>query len=120
MPAAPVYLPAPEEKTQKVLRFVQSMAKSGNVRKGINEATKCLNRGTALLVLIACDAEPPEITAFLPVICEDKGVPYLHLPSKHAMGTACGVKRPIAACSVYCPKEKESLRLDEKVREILQ
>jgi U4/U6 small nuclear ribonucleoprotein SNU13 len=117
--AAPTYPAVPDERAQKILRYVQNIAKAKNVKKGINEATKCLNNGTALLVLIASDAEPPEITAFLPFTCEDKGVPYLHLPSKDAMGVACGVNRPVAACSIYCPKDREPLGLDEKVREML-
>ncbi|KAG5858625.1 ribosomal protein L7Ae/L30e/S12e/Gadd45-like protein [Encephalitozoon hellem] len=120
MTAAQTYSSVPDEKAQNILRLVQSATKSKNIRKGINESTKCLNKGRALLVVIACDAEPQEITAFLPVICEDKGVPFVHVPSKSALGVACGIHRPIAACTIYLPKEAESLRLEEKIREALR
>ncbi|KAK0039174.1 50S ribosomal protein L7Ae [Biomphalaria pfeifferi] len=120
MSATQTYTPASDEKVQKVLKLVQSLSKSSNIRKGINESTKCLNKGTSLFVVIACDAEPPELAAFLPIICEDKGVPFVHVPSKTALGIACGVHRPIVACTVYCPKDMDVLRLTEKVNEVLR
>ncbi|ADM11804.1 rRNA processing protein [Encephalitozoon intestinalis ATCC 50506] len=114
------YSPVSDSKVQNILKLIQGATRSKNVRKGINESTKCLNKGTALLVVIACDAEPQEITAFLPIICEDKGVPFVHIPSKSALGVACGIHRPIAACTIYLPKGSESLRLEEKIKEALQ
>ncbi|KAF1741498.1 hypothetical protein MXB_3231 [Myxobolus squamalis] len=42
------------------------------LRKGANEATKCLNRGIAEFIVMASDAEPIEILLHLPLLCEDK------------------------------------------------
>ncbi|KAH9742024.1 Ribonucloprotein [Citrus sinensis] len=36
----------------------------------------------------------------LPLLAEDKNVPYVFVPSKQALGRACGVTRPVVACSV--------------------
>lgn len=36
----------------------------------------------------------------VPVLCEDKNVPYVFLPNKHALGRACGVTRPIIAATI--------------------
>ncbi|CAI8043322.1 NHP2-like protein 1, partial [Geodia barretti] len=63
-------------------------------------ATKALNRGLAEFVVMAADAEPLEILLHLPLLCEDKNVPYVFIPSKAALGRACGVSRPVIACAV--------------------
>ena len=50
--------------------------------------------------MLAADAEPLEILLHLPLLCEDKNVPYVFVPSKIALGRACGVSRPVISCSV--------------------
>ncbi|KAJ3303590.1 hypothetical protein HDV03_003667 [Kappamyces sp. JEL0829] len=49
---------------------------------------------------MAADAEPLEILLHIPLLCEDKNVPYVFVPSKAALGRACGVSRPVVAASV--------------------
>lgn len=49
---------------------------------------------------MAGDAEPIEILLHLPLLCEDKNVPYVFVPSKIALGRACGVSRPVIAASI--------------------
>lgn len=63
-------------------------------------ATKQLNRGTAALIILAADAMPIEIVLHLPLLCEDKNVPYVFVPSKAALGRACGVTRNVIACAI--------------------
>ena len=63
-------------------------------------ATKTLNRGISEVVIMAADTEPIEILLHLPLLAEDKNVPYVFVPSKAALGRACGVTRPVIACSV--------------------
>ncbi|EGA58930.1 Snu13p [Saccharomyces cerevisiae FostersB] len=36
----------------------------------------------------------------LPLLCEDKNVPYVFVPSRVALGRACGVSRPVIAASI--------------------
>lgn len=54
---------------------------------------------TCFFLLIA-DAEPLEILLHLPLLCEDKNVPYVFVPSKTALGRACGVSRAVISASV--------------------
>ena len=49
---------------------------------------------------MAADAEPLEILLHLPLLCEDKNVPYVFVKSKAALGRACGVTRPVIAASI--------------------
>ena len=72
-----------------------------------NEATKTLNRGICEFIIMTADVEPIEIVLHLPLLCEDKNVPYVFLPSKTALGRACGVSRPVIAASVTTNEARE-------------
>lgn len=74
--------------------------RSRQLKKGANEATKTLNRGITELIILAADTEPLAILLHLPLLCEDKNVPYVFVPSRAALGRACGVSRSVIACSI--------------------
>ncbi|CAG0900501.1 unnamed protein product [Cyprideis torosa] len=93
--------------TAKILNLVQQASNYKQLRKGANEATKTLNRGQSEFIVLAADAEPLEILLHLPLLCEDKNVPYVFIRSKQALGRACGVSRPIIACSVTQSEESQ-------------
>lgn len=82
------------------MTLIQQAVNYKQLRRGANEATKTLNRGLSEFIVMAADAEPLEIILHLPLLCEDKNVPYVFVRSKQALGRACGVSRPIIACSV--------------------
>lgn len=82
------------------MTLIQQAVNYKQLRRGANEATKTLNRGLAEFIVMAADTEPLEILLHLPLLCEDKNVPYVFVRSKQALGRACGVSRPIVACSV--------------------
>ena len=86
--------------TTKIMTLIQQAVNYKQLRRGANEATKTLNRGLSEFIVMAADAEPLEILLHLPLLCEDKNVPYVFVRSKQALGRACGVSRPIIACSV--------------------
>ncbi|KAK3864419.1 hypothetical protein Pcinc_029893 [Petrolisthes cinctipes] len=86
--------------TQKLLNLVQQASNYSQIKKGANEATKALNRGLAEMIIMAADTEPLEILLHLPVLCEDKNVPYVFVRSKTALGRACGVSRSVMACAI--------------------
>ncbi len=90
-----------------ILDMVQQASNYRQLRKGANEVTKTLNRGIAEFIVMAADAEPIEILMHLPLLCEDKNVPYVFVPSKVALGRACGVSRPVVACSVTANEASE-------------
>ncbi|CAB63790.1 13 kDa ribonucleoprotein-associated protein [Schizosaccharomyces pombe] len=86
--------------TQQILDLVQQASHYKQLRKGANEATKTLNRGISEFIVMAADTEPIEILLHLPLLCEDKNVPYVFVPSKAALGRACGVSRPVISASI--------------------
>jgi U4/U6 small nuclear ribonucleoprotein SNU13 len=83
----------------------------------VSTATKTLNRGISEFIVMAADAEPLEIILHLPLLCEDKNVPYVFVRSKQALGRACGVSRPVIACSVTI---KEGSQLKQQIQSIQQ
>lgn len=62
--------------------------------------TKTLNRGTSELIILALDTLPLAIPSHLPLLAEDKNVPYVYVGSKTALGRACGVSRSVIAASI--------------------
>ncbi|KAF7840899.1 NHP2-like protein 1 [Senna tora] len=101
--------------TITILDLVQQASNYKQLKKGANEATKTLNRGISEFIVMAADTEPLEILLHLPLLAEDKphsaefgnvalptcpNVPYVFVASKQALGRACGVTRPVIACSV--------------------
>lgn len=83
-----------------ILDLVQQATNYKQIKKGANEATKTLNRGISEFIVMAADTEPLEILLHLPLLCEDKNVPYVFVPSKVTLGRACGVSRPVIAASI--------------------
>merc|ERR1712093_871539 len=98
-----------------ILELIQQAANYKQLKKGANEATKTLNRGTAEVIVLAADAEPLEILLHLPLVCEDKNVQYVFVKSKTALGRACGVSRPVIACSIT---SKEGSQLNNQIQDL--
>ena len=71
---------ADEELAISILDLVQQASNYKQLKKGANEATKTLNRGISEFIVMAADAEPLEILLHLPLLCEDKNVPYVFVP----------------------------------------
>lgn len=78
--------------TVSILDLVQQATNYKQIKKGANEATKTLNRGISEFIVMAADTEPLEILLHLPLLCEDKNVPYVFVPSKVALGRACACR----------------------------
>ena len=101
--------------TTSILDLVQQANNYKQLRKGANEATKALNRGIAEFIVMAADAEPLEILLHLPLLCEDKNVPYVFVSSKKALGRACGITRSVISVSVI---SAEGSQLSSQIRNL--
>ncbi|KAF7256859.1 hypothetical protein EG68_05757 [Paragonimus skrjabini miyazakii] len=88
------------ELTNKLIELIKLAVSYKQLKKGANEATKALNRGKAEFIVMAADIDPLEIVLHLPLLCEDKNVPYVFIPSQMALGRACGASRSVAAVAV--------------------
>lgn len=98
---------ADENLSAKILNLVQQSHNHQQLKRGANEATKTLNRNQSELIIMAADAEPLEILLHLPLLCEDKNVPYVFVRSKQALGRASGVQRSVVACSILISENSQ-------------
>jgi large subunit ribosomal protein L7Ae len=78
----------PKDLVNAIYEAVRLAKQSGKVRKGTNETTKAIERGTSRLVVIAEDVEPPEVVAHLPILC------------KQQLGAALGIDVGSAAATI--------------------
>lgn len=86
--------------TKKLFQFLEKANQNKLLKRGANEACKALNRDHAELIILAADATPIEIILHLPLLCEDKSVPYIFVPSMAELGQACGTSRNVVACAI--------------------
>ncbi len=107
----------PKDLAEKVLQVVEKARATGKIRKGTNETTKAVERGQAKLVIIAEDVDPPEIVMHLPLLCEEKGIPYVYVPSKKELGAACGLEVSAASAAIIEPGEAKK-ELEEIIKRI--
>ena len=100
--AKPIYVrfEVPKDLADKVYEVVESARDTGKLRKGTNEVTKAIERKQAMLVVIAEDVEPAEIVAHLTPLSEEKGIPYVYVPSKRELGAAAGLDVGSAAVAI--------------------
>ncbi len=108
----------PEDLQQKALEALKKARETGGkVKKGTNETTKAVERGQAKLVLIAMDVQPEEIVAHLPLLCDEKKVPYVYISSKKAIGEAAGLQVAAASAAILDPGGAKDL-MDEVIRRV--
>lgn len=90
----------PKEVIEKAYETIEAAKKSGKIKKGINEATKTIERGIAKLVVVAKDVNPKEIIMHIPGLCEEKNIPLVIVPSREELGAAAGLSIPTSAVSI--------------------
>lgn len=110
----------PKELADKAYEALEIARDTGKVGKGSNEVTKAVERGEALLVLLAEDVDPAEIIAHMPVLAEEKEIPYVYIPTKDELGEAAGLNVGTASAAIIDAGEAEDLIKDivEKVEEL--
>jgi large subunit ribosomal protein L7Ae len=74
--------------------------RDSKIRKGMNEVTKSIERVQAKLVVMAEDVSPPEILFHIPLLCEEKGIPYGYLSTKKELGTTVRINVSSSAISI--------------------
>jgi large subunit ribosomal protein L7Ae len=90
----------PADLVSPILEALRVAASSGKVKKGTNEATKAIERGSRKLIVIAEDVEPPEVVAHLPILCEEQDTPFVFVPTKQELGNSLGIEITSAAAAI--------------------
>jgi large subunit ribosomal protein L7Ae len=108
-----VKIEVPKEIVDAAYEALSIASKSGTVRKGTNEATKAVERSVAKLVVIAEDVDPPEVIAHLPLLCDERKIPYVFVPSKEQLGKSIGIDVQCASACII--KEGEASGLIKEI-----
>ncbi len=105
---------------EKQNSLLEKIAKEGKIKVGINEVTKMLERGVAKFVVIAEDVNPEEIVMHLPLLCEEKKVPFSFMPTKKELGAKAGIEVGTSAIVVIDEgdNKKELETLAKKIAEL--
>ncbi len=94
---------------ERALEAVELARTTGKIKKGANEATKAIERGVAKLVVYAKDVHPAEIVMHLPLLCKEKAVKCVEVPTKEELGIAAGVRVGTAAVAIINEGEAKNI-----------
>ena len=110
----------PKEIADKVYEALEVARDTGKIGKGTNEVTKNIERNNVALAVFAEDIEPAEIVAHLPILAEEKEIPYAYLPTKEEFGEAAGLNVGTASACIIDAGEGQELvnEIVEKVAEL--
>jgi large subunit ribosomal protein L7Ae len=107
--ASYVRFATPAEVVEQIYTVLEKSRAGGKLTKGTNEVTKAIERAQAKLVIIAEDVQPPEVVMHLPVLCEEKKIPYAYAPTKQELGNAAGLSVGSAAIAILDEGEGKEL-----------
>ena len=102
------------EDVKALYGFIEKVAEKGKITKGVNEVTKQIEKGNARLVINAQDVDPKEILMHIPILCKEKGIKLLEVPSKSELGKSA--KLPVD-CSTLAITDFRGL--DEEAKQII-
>jgi len=106
----------PSDVADKIYEMMQANT-GGRIKRGSNEVTKAAERGTAQFIILAEDVNPPELLAHIPLICEEKGIPYGYVPSQEYLAQEAGLGKGVKAASIAVMELNKTAQ--EKFNEIV-
>lgn len=95
--------------TKKLYKVVKKARKAKRLKRGVREVVKGLRKDEKGVVVLAGDVSPIDVISHIPVLCEDKEVPYCYVPSRRDLGAASLTKRPTSVVLVKSDKEYQEL-----------
>jgi len=98
----PVYVDfdVPADLEEDALDALEVARDTGTVKKGTNETTKAVERGSAELVYVAEDVQPEEVVMHLPEIADEKSIPFVFVGAQDDLGRAAGLEVGSAAGAI--------------------
>ena len=103
-----------KEMQDRALEAIEVAKSTGKIKKGTNEITKALERGTAKLVVFAEDVNPKEITMHIPMLAKEKEIPCVGVDKKDDLGAAAGLSVGTAAVAIIQEGDSKDIIADIK------
>lgn len=92
--------------------------RDSKIRKGFNEVTKSIERSLAKLVIMAEDVSPPEILFHVPLLCENKSIPYGYVSTKKELGNIVRINVGSAAIAIEKLGTNNENSLDNVIKKL--
>jgi len=96
---------APKKTTKRLHKLVKKASQAKVVRRGVKEVVKAIRKGEKGFLILAGDISPVDVVSHLPIMCEDRQIPYYYVPSKCDLGAAACTKRPTSCVLITTPKD---------------
>ncbi len=112
----------PEETSKKLADFLGKVSKGGKFKIGVNEVTKVIERNQAKLVVMAEDVTPEELLYHIPVLCNEKKIPFTYVKEKKELGKLAGINVSTSSLAVINegPAKKELEDLTKALKELIK
>jgi large subunit ribosomal protein L7Ae len=81
----------PDGLQKSLLDLVENSYRNGKIKKGTNEVIKSIERGESKIVVISEDVNPPEVVYYLPMLCDERKVPFAYVKSRSELGKRVGI-----------------------------
>jgi H/ACA ribonucleoprotein complex subunit 2 len=113
----PIAQPLADSKlTKRLYKLIKkSSAKKNKLYRGLkNVQTKIRKEfstsgGNKAICVLAGDVTPIDIYCHLPIVCEDRNIPYCFVASKRAIAEALGAKRPCIVALITADEDYQEL-----------
>jgi large subunit ribosomal protein L7Ae len=104
----------PKDIQEQVYELVKAIGKDGRgkLKKGANEVTKAAERGSAAMIVMAENVNPGELLAHVPMICNEKGIPFIYVEDQGYLADSAGMTsgtRTAAIAVLEVGKEAQDL-----------
>jgi H/ACA ribonucleoprotein complex subunit 2 len=96
---------ASKKTTKKAHKLVKKASSIKHIRRGVKEVIKGIRKGEKGLAILAGDIYPLDVISHIPVLLEEKDIPYIFVPSKQDLGAAASTKRPTSVVLIRTPKK---------------
>ena len=109
----------PKDIQEQVYELVKAIGKDGRgkIKKGANEVTKAAERGIASMIVMAENVNPGELLAHVPMICKEKGIPFIYVEDQGYLADSAGMTagtRTAAVAVLDVDKEAQDIFNDVK------
>lgn len=103
--ASPIAQPMASRKlTKKLLKLIKKSSKKKCIIAGLKNVQRSIRKSSDGIVIIASDVTPIDVISHMPVVCEEKQIPFAFVPLRYDISTAMNVKRP---CVMVLVKKNE-------------
>ena len=91
--SAHIAFETPKDIQEQVYELVKAIGKDGRgkIKKGANEVTKAAERGIASMIVMAENVNPGELLAHVPMICKEKGIPFIYVEDQGYLADSAGM-----------------------------